>query len=86
MLLNTGFAFLPLIILGAIGFTAMVFPVFTLNIKHYNGSMKGTIVNNDMQFRPSAIWITRIAGGVMILIGLYLFLLIGFDVDLLQRI
>ena len=77
MFLVIGLSFVPLIGFSILGFILFLFPKAILNLKYFNGSMKGSILDNNLEFRKSAIIITRIAGVIFILIGILIFLLIN---------
>lgn len=86
MFLVIGLSFVPLIGFSILGIIIIIFPKAILNIKHFHGSMKGSILDNNLEFRKSAIIITRIAGIIFILLGIAIFSLINGWLDSILNI
>ena len=83
MLTVVSLSFVPLVIFSIAGIVSILYPGFVLNLKNFNGSMTGSIFDNNLQFRDSALWITRILGFCSIGIGIGLFMLINGWLDFL---
>ena len=86
MFLVIGLSFVPLIGFSILGIIIIIFTKAILNIKHFHGSMKGSILDNNLEFRKSAIIITRIAGIIFILLGIAIFSLINGWLDSILNI
>lgn len=74
MLLVIGASFAPLLGFSIFGVLLILFPELMLNFRNYNASMKGSLSNNNLEFRNSSIMITRIFGFIFILIGIGIFM------------
>ena len=83
MLLVIGISFFPLFGFAIFGLIAIFFPRALLNLQNFNGSMKGNLFSNNLQFRDSAVITTRIMGFVFILVGVGIFMLINGWLDFL---
>ena len=83
MFLVIGISFVPLFGFAIFGLFLVLFPNAFLNLQNYNASMKGRLFDNSLEFRDSAVVLTKISGVVFILIGVGIFLLINGWLDFL---
>ena len=86
MLLGTNWGYAPLLILGMVGLLFIMNPKGVLNFKDYKPSMGGSLFDNNLEFSKGAVIATRIAGVFWILVGVFLFLLLTLDINLLDLI
>ncbi|AIO18396.1 hypothetical protein KQ51_00513 [Candidatus Izimaplasma bacterium HR1] len=83
MLLASNMGFIPLIMFSIIGTLFILNPKLVQTLKDYKPSTGKSLSEFSQDFTKSSILFTRIAGAIWILIGVYLFLLITYDVDIL---
>ncbi len=77
MLQIVSVSFMPLVGFIIVGIIMILFPGFVLNLKNFNASMSGNLFDNNLLFRDSALWTTRLMGIVFIFIGIGLFMLVN---------